>query len=209
MSEVKELLKSALDSYLADGRFYEAGCKRKISEAIAVLEDERKPEPAGELVTELRRIVAKRSCNKVDRRELHDNMISQAADRIAQLEAFALKLVGGDRGELKELDYWAEEYLHAYNSLCDMERIQAKVAQLEGENKLKAEMIGKMHRDIRKQNNIVAEQAEEIKVYRRALEGALRISDLWTLKEVETQFEDEAKALETMRISFEQALKGT
>lgn len=55
----------------------------------------------------------------------------------------------------------------------------------------------------------VKEQAEEIKVYRRALEGALRISDLWTLKEIETQFEDEAKALETMRISFEQALKGT
>lgn len=48
------------------------------------------------------------------------------------------------------------------------------------------------------------ERIEELKVVIRA---ALRISDLWTLKEVESMFEDEAKALETMKRGFEQALK--
>ena len=39
------------------------------------------------------------------------------------------------------------------------------------------------------------------------IQAALRISDLWTLKEVETMFEDEAKALEMMKTGFEQALE--
>jgi hypothetical protein len=42
---------------------------------------------------------------------------------------------------------------------------------------------------------------------REAIEAALRISDLWTLKEVETMFENEAKALAIMKTRFEQALK--
>ena len=42
---------------------------------------------------------------------------------------------------------------------------------------------------------------------REEIEGALRISDLWTLKDVETMFEEEAKALELMKTGFEQALK--
>lgn len=43
---------------------------------------------------------------------------------------------------------------------------------------------------------------------REAIEAALRISDLWTLGEVETMFEDEAKTLLAMKEQFEQALKG-
>lgn len=39
------------------------------------------------------------------------------------------------------------------------------------------------------------------------IEAALRISDLWTLKDVETMFENEAKTLELMKANFEQALK--
>lgn len=50
-------------------------------------------------------------------------------------------------------------------------------------------------------------QAENKKL-REVIEAALRISDLWTLKGVETMFEDEAKALEIMKTGFEQALKG-
>ena len=45
------------------------------------------------------------------------------------------------------------------------------------------------------------------KIFREVIEGALRISDLWTLKEVESMFEDEAKALYLMKERFEQALK--
>ncbi len=43
---------------------------------------------------------------------------------------------------------------------------------------------------------------------REAIKGAIRIKDLWTLKEVESMFEDEAKALQAMLVRFEQALKG-
>ncbi len=43
---------------------------------------------------------------------------------------------------------------------------------------------------------------------RKAIKAAIRIKDLWTLEEVETQFEDEAKALQAMLTGFEQALKG-
>ncbi len=39
-----------------------------------------------------------------------------------------------------------------------------------------------------------------------AIEGALRISNLWTLGEVDAPFEDEAKALETMKANFEAAI---
>ena len=47
----------------------------------------------------------------------------------------------------------------------------------------------------------------ENKKLREVIKAALRISDLWTLKDVETMFEDEAKALETMKTGFEKALK--
>lgn len=49
---------------------------------------------------------------------------------------------------------------------------------------------------------------KRIKKLEEVIEAALRISDLWTLKEVETMFEDEAKALDLMKQGFEQALKG-
>ena len=49
---------------------------------------------------------------------------------------------------------------------------------------------------------------KRIKVLEAVIQAALRISDLWTLKEVETMFEDEAKALELMKQGFERALKG-
>lgn len=49
---------------------------------------------------------------------------------------------------------------------------------------------------------------ERIKELEAVIQAALRISDLWTLKEVETMFEDEAKALDVMKQGFEQALKG-
>ncbi len=42
---------------------------------------------------------------------------------------------------------------------------------------------------------------------KEVIKAALRISDLWTLKEVETMFEDEAKALAIMKTGFEQALE--
>ena len=45
-----------------------------------------------------------------------------------------------------------------------------------------------------------------IKEFEGVIEAALRISDLWTLNEVETMFEDEAKALETMKTNFEKVL---
>jgi hypothetical protein len=41
---------------------------------------------------------------------------------------------------------------------------------------------------------------------RAAIEAALRISDLWILKEVETMFEDEARSLLAMKERFEEAL---
>ena len=47
-----------------------------------------------------------------------------------------------------------------------------------------------------------------IKELEAVIQAALRISDLWTLKEVETMFEDEAKALELMKQGFERVLKG-
>ena len=48
----------------------------------------------------------------------------------------------------------------------------------------------------------------ENKRLKEVIEAALRISDLWTLKDVETMFENEAKALEKMKTGFEKALKG-
>ena len=57
-----------------------------------------------------------------------------------------------------------------------------------------------------RKDEILALRAEN-KQLREVIESALRISDLWTLKEVETMFEDEAKALEIMKTGFEQALK--
>ena len=53
----------------------------------------------------------------------------------------------------------------------------------------------------------IAKLQERIKELEAVIQAALRISDLWTLKEVETMFEDEAKALEIMKTGFEQALK--
>ena len=47
----------------------------------------------------------------------------------------------------------------------------------------------------------------ENKKLRGVIESALRISDLWTLGEVETMFAVEAQALETMKANFKQALK--
>lgn len=52
------------------------------------------------------------------------------------------------------------------------------------------------------------DQTERIKELEAVIQAALRVSDLWTLKEVDTMFEDEAKALEVMKQGFEQALKG-
>jgi hypothetical protein len=57
-------------------------------------------------------------------------------------------------------------------------------------------------------NELIEQLQAKNKRLKEVIEGALKISDLWTLKEVETMFEDEAKALESMRQSFEQALKG-
>jgi len=55
---------------------------------------------------------------------------------------------------------------------------------------------------------MLVKQAERIKELEDVIAAALRISDLWTLKEVETMFEDEAKALLLMKEGFEQSLKG-
>jgi len=120
-------------------------------------------------------------CHKGDHQAIEanhkviDELQKQLADYIAKnkrLKEFALKLVE-EEGELDDLDYWAEEYLHAYKQL-------ANINEIETENKR----------------------------LREAIEAALRISDLWTLKEVETMFEDEAKALLEMKNRFQQALKG-
>ena len=50
-----------------------------------------------------------------------------------KLKAFALKLVE-DEGELQNLDYWAEEYLHAYEQLAGVSEIEIKREQLQAEN---------------------------------------------------------------------------
>ena len=84
--------------------------------------------------------------------------IEQTAARIAQLEA--------DCKTLKKL--WVRA-----QTACKKHALRGD--RLEGENKLKAEMIGKMHKDIRKQNNILAEQAEEIKL----LKDLLKESEPW------------------------------
>ena len=65
----------------------------------------------------------------------------------------------------------------------------------------------KQHQEWKKDLEELHKLRAENKKLREAIEGALRISDLWTLKEVETMFEDEAKALEIMKTRFEQALK--
>lgn len=64
----------------------------------------------------------------------------------------------------------------------------------------------KIHRPIETQK-LRERIKERIKELEAVIEAALRISDLWTLKEVESMFEDEAKALEIMKKGFEQALK--
>ena len=47
----------------------------------------------------------------------------------SKLKAFALKLVGNEE-ELESLDYWAEEYLHAYEQLGEIAEIVAENKKL-------------------------------------------------------------------------------
>jgi hypothetical protein len=54
----------------------------------------------------------------------------------------------------------------------------------------------------------ISQLQAENKRLKESIEAALRISDLWTLKEVETMFEDEAKALAIMKTRFEKVLTG-
>lgn len=89
----------------------------------------------------------------------------------------------------------------------ELKQLRAKAKQLEAEKAEFSDELGAMIMCKDEWQGKHAEQAEEIERLRSAITGALGISDLWTLKEVETQFEDEAKALEMMKTSFEQALK--
>ena len=45
-----------------------------------------------------------------------------------RLKDFVLKLV--EKEDLEELDYWAEEYLHAYEQLAKIQEIQAENKEL-------------------------------------------------------------------------------
>lgn len=65
-----------------------------------------------------------------------------------------------------------------------------------------------IHRISEEVNEYIDSLIKEKARLKEVIKGALRISDLWTLKEVEPMFENEAKALEIMKTNFEQALKG-
>ncbi len=54
----------------------------------------------------------------------------------------------------------------------------------------------------------IGKELKRIEELEDVIQAVLRISDLWTLKEVETMLEDEAKSLELMKQGFEKALKG-
>ena len=107
----------------------------------------------------------------------------------------------------KQRDYmivhWMSENCH--------KKLQSKVEALEEEVKLEE----KIRKDIISAHTILADgyQAgldkanKEIKRLKEAIQGALRISNLWTLDGLETMFEDEAKALLLMKKNFEQALE--
>ena len=62
--------------------------------------------------------------------EIYNRLLDQRTKLQAEnkkLKVFALKLVENEE-ELESLDYWAEEYLHAYGQL-------SKIAEFEAENK--------------------------------------------------------------------------
>lgn len=71
-----------------------------------------------------------------------------------------------------------------------------------------AKLMLSQQKRLERANEKIEQLQAENKRLRTAIEGALRISDLWALKEVETMFEDEAKALLLMKENFKQALKG-
>lgn len=54
-----------------------------------------------------------------------------ALGKAEKFEEFALKLVEGDEDELKNLDYWAEEFLHAYSVLAGVTEVQLKLEAAE------------------------------------------------------------------------------
>ena len=87
MSEVKELLINSKIGFLKEWEQHES-CyivlAAEYDQAIAFLEDEQKPEPAGELVEHLRRLGPHLAVNHND--NSGQEVCEQAATRIAQLE---------------------------------------------------------------------------------------------------------------------------
>lgn len=59
-----------------------------------------------------------------------DKLIA-ALEAAEKFRGFALKLVEGDEDELKNLDYWAEEFLHAYSVLAGVTEVQLKLEAAE------------------------------------------------------------------------------
>ena len=65
-----------------------------------------------------------------------EELAEQLAAAMAEnqtLKAFALKLVD-DEAELSQLDYWAEEYRHAYNALASITEQEQQLAAARAEN---------------------------------------------------------------------------
>lgn len=70
------------------------------------------------------------------------------------------------------------------------------------------EVTGKLQAELRLAQQELGAADKEVERLKKVIKAALRIKDLWTLKEVESMFEDEAKALNLMAEGFEKALKG-
>lgn len=101
---------------------------------------------------------------------------------------------------------------HAFDKDCTVCRLQVENKKLKAKNEELRQGIINDRDDVVLVPKKIYDQLENLqfenKRLREAIEAAVRIKDLWTLKEVESMFEDEAKALQSMLDGFEQALKG-
>lgn len=83
---------------------------------------------------------------------------------LEKLKKFALVLVEGDEKELEHLDYWAEEYLHAYEQLTKIGEIEAELGACVGgweeaciENERLKAKYEQLEEALRQQVNILGE----------------------------------------------------
>ena len=117
-----------------------------------------------------------------------------------------------DKGNIGSIPWWVAE--QAYMVYADKYGDEQSLERLAERGGFGIEEMNEFYPEWKVKCDIINSQETQVeqlqaknKELREVIEAALRISDLWTLKEVETMFEDEAKATEAMKTRFEQALK--